>query len=78
MVETKLAHLSVHLIPQRQGGHTWVGVFAGKDEDHRSKCGELAFRNEEWDLLSDVIAHEYPLSADLDLVVDPVKESNDG
>lgn len=92
MVETKLTHLSVHLIPERQGRHTWVGVFAGKDEDHRSKCGELAFRNEEWDLLAPFILKKMHVPRDVhgrrldgeldeppvDLVVGPVKESNDG
>lgn len=31
-----------------QEGHTWVRVFAGPDADHRAKCGDLTFLNEEW------------------------------
>jgi len=37
------------------GGHTHVAVFAGKDEDHRGKCGDLVFRNEEWHLFQPVL-----------------------
>ena len=69
--------LSVHLIPERHGGHTWVKVFAGKDARHRGKCGDLCFRNEEWDLLSgfmaDVLGRLDPLN-DVQVVVDPIEE----
>jgi diadenosine tetraphosphate (Ap4A) HIT family hydrolase len=73
-----MAHLSIHLIPERQGGHTWVKVFAGKDADHRAKCGDLCFRNEEYDLMAPGLAAlteawSYADGA-LDIVVDPVEE----
>jgi hypothetical protein len=46
-----MEHLSLHLIYEVLGGHTHVRVFAGRGADHRAKCGDLTFRNEEWDLL---------------------------
>ena len=71
-------HLSIHLIPKRQGGHTWVKVFAGKDADHRAKCGDLCFRNEEYELLAPRLREltgPYPTGEDtIDLLVDTVKE----
>ena len=70
-------HLSIHLIPERQGGHTWVKVFAGKDADHRAKCGDLCFRNEEYDLLAPNLAALEQAwgyeDTNLDILVDPVK-----
>lgn len=47
--------LSVHFRAEQLGGHTHVAVFAGPDEDHRAKCGDLVFRNEEWQLLAPVL-----------------------
>lgn len=32
-----------------QGGHTNVRLFAGPHQGALGKCGNLAFRNEEWD-----------------------------
>lgn len=47
--------LSVHFRKRVLGGHTHVEVFAGRDEHHRGKCGDLVFRNEEWELLEPVL-----------------------
>lgn len=33
-----------------QGGHTHVRLFAGRSEASLGKCGDLAMRNEEWEL----------------------------
>jgi hypothetical protein len=33
---------------QVQGGHTHVRMFAGKSVPALGKCGDLVFRNEEW------------------------------
>lgn len=51
----KLETLSVHFRYEVLGGHTHVAVFAGKDADHRAKCGDIVFRNEEWALLKPVL-----------------------
>ena len=48
--------ISVHFRAETLGGHTWVTVFAGKDADHRAKCGDLRFRNEEWQALRSELA----------------------
>lgn len=68
--------LSVHLIAARQGGHTWVGVFAGKDEDHRAKCGDLCFRNEEWDklgpCLESLFGSAFGQTQDVTLLIDEI------
>jgi len=32
------------------GGHTHIRVFAGQGEASLGKCGDLVFRNEEWEL----------------------------
>lgn len=32
------------------GGHTHVAVFAGKAAASLGKCGQLTFRNEEWEV----------------------------
>lgn len=45
-------NLSVAFRFKAQGGHTWVRVFAGPDADHRAKCGDLTFTNDEWAALS--------------------------
>lgn len=34
---------------QLQGGHVHVRVFAGKGEGALGKCGDLVFRENEWD-----------------------------
>jgi hypothetical protein len=57
--------LSIHVMPERAGGHTHVRVFAGPDADHRAMCGELVFTNEEWDLLA-------PALPDLGLPTHPI------
>ena len=74
-----MTHLSIHFIPERLGGHTWVGVFAGKDADHRAKCGDLFFRNEEWELLADYLHSIFDgVSTDsVDFEIDPTGEPGD-
>lgn len=34
------------------GGHSHVAVFVGPDRSHLAKCGDIVFRNEEWDLIA--------------------------
>jgi hypothetical protein len=41
-----------------QGGHTHVGVFAGPGKLSLGKCGDLVFRNEEW---NDFLSELYPM-----------------
>lgn len=38
------------------GGHTHVRVFAGVSEGALGKCGDLTFRNEEWEEFKNVVA----------------------
>jgi len=38
------------------GGHTHVGLWAGRREAALGKCGNLVFRNEEWDEFRKAIA----------------------
>lgn len=41
--------LSIHLrAEQRNGGHTTVGVFIGKQPGSRAKAGTITVTNEEW------------------------------
>jgi hypothetical protein len=72
-------HLSVHFMPDRQGGHTWVRVFAGKDADHRACCGTLTFRNEEWELLATHLRALDVAEYDgiIDFEIDTTEDSND-
>ena len=65
--------VSVRFIPDVSGGHTRVRVFAGKDAEHRAMCGDLIFRNEEWDLIGPQFATHS--NAGVEVVVDGV---NDG
>ena len=39
-----------HFRYQVQGGHTHVRVFAGPHENALGKCGDLTFRNEEFNI----------------------------
>jgi hypothetical protein len=77
MTAPAMDHLSIHFMPEQQGGHTWVAVFAGKDADHRAKCGDLAFRNEEWELLADYLHQINDGATEASIVcfeIDPTKE----
>ena len=40
-----------------QGGHTHVRVFAGKEPGSPGKCGDLVFRNEEWNEFRKVVEY---------------------
>lgn len=44
-------HLELAFRTEVRGGHTHVAVFAGKTEASRGKCGDLVFRNEEWETI---------------------------
>lgn len=55
---------SLALRAQRAGGHTHVRVFMGPDPDHRAKCGDLTFTNEEWDALLTALERYWPGSPD--------------
>jgi hypothetical protein len=37
------------------GGHTHVGLFMGPAGNTKAKCGDIVFRNEEWELVRDRI-----------------------
>lgn len=41
-----------------QGGHTHVRLFAGPHEGALGKCGDLAFRNEEWEAFKECLDGE--------------------
>jgi hypothetical protein len=41
----------------RQGGHTRLLVFIGKDVDHLQKSGELVVDNDQWEILQAIIGN---------------------
>lgn len=50
------------------GGHTHVRLFAGKGQREvpgLPKCGDLVFRNEEWDEFKEIVKH-----SDVEIVPD--------
>lgn len=50
-----------------QGGHTHVRLFAGPHQGALGKCGDLAFRNEEWDRFRAALEnHDGPIDTDFE------------